>query len=79
MSQKQKEIICVYDPAFYITHRKSCLWDLVDMLCELREDLCDKYVEEARSVGEDVGEIEGLIHEIAQQLGVRVIVKPRGR
>ena len=80
MSQERKKVIvCEFDPAFYITHRKSCLWDLVRLLCELREDLCEKYVEEARGVGEDAIEIEGLIHEVAQQLGIMVIVKPRGR
>jgi len=71
-----QEIICEFDPMLYVSHRKSCLWDLIAILCERSEKECDEFVSKAR-VSDDVGEIESLIHEVGARLGVRVIVRPR--
>jgi S-adenosylmethionine/arginine decarboxylase-like enzyme len=73
-----KVIVCRFDPALYITHRKACIANVMKMVFEKVEpEIYDELYDEWRKLGENIDELERFITKLERILGITILTLPR--
>jgi hypothetical protein len=74
-----KVIICRFDPALYITHRKACIANVMKeyVFGKVEPEVYDELYDEWRKLGENIDELEMFITKLERILGVTILTLPR--
>jgi hypothetical protein len=76
MKETETTIICKFDPAFYISDRRACLFDILE---KYRDKIPDEYINWLYSGEVNLWEVDGLetaLSKLEQYIGKTIITLP---